>query len=218
MTASITPLYDLDPTALTAEQRVDALLESERELARLSARQQRIIAAISDDPFTGEPAPQLDKQYFLEQLRATLGESLDAVRSRVATAGDLVHRLPDSLAALETGMITSRQAWRLADQLRPLDDTAAGKVQEAVLEYMQQRRDHSGFVRKVKREILKHDPRDAEDWTDPTGHHHHVPPATYPIDHTLEAVVSNDSDEPAPDAAERDDDNNDFGTDDKRAA
>jgi hypothetical protein len=105
----------------------------------------------------------LDKQYFVEQLRATLGESLDAVRSRVATAGDLVHRLPDSLAALEAGTITSRQAWRLADQLRPLGDAAAGKVEEAVLEYMGTRRDHSGFCRKVKREVLKHDPRGAEE-------------------------------------------------------
>ena len=163
MTASPVPLYDLDPCSLTPEQRVDALLASECELARLSARQQRIIAAISDDPFTGELTPALDKQYFLEQVRATLGDSLDAVRSRVAMASDLVHRLPDALAALEAGVITSRQAWRLTVQLRELPDTAARKVQEAVLDYMQQRRDHSGFCRKVKREVLKHDPRGAEE-------------------------------------------------------
>ena len=163
MTASSVPLYDLDPCSLTPDGRVDALLESERELARLSARQQRIIAAISDEPFAGEVAPGLDKQYFLGQLRATPGDSLEGVRGRVATAGELVHRLPESLAALEAGVITSRQAWRLTDQLRPLDDAAAQKVEEAVLEYMRTRRDHSGFCRKVKREVLKHDPRGAEE-------------------------------------------------------
>lgn len=162
MTASVSPLYDLDPTALTPEQRIDALIASERELARLSARQQRIITAISEEPFAGEPAPELDKQYFLEQLRATLGESMDAVRGRIAMATDLVHRLPDTLAALEAGTITPRQAWRLTDQLRPLDHAAAERVEEAVLEYMQTRREHSGFCRKVKREVLKHDTRGAE--------------------------------------------------------
>ena len=86
----------------------------------------------------------LDEQYFVEQLHATLGESLDGVRSRIALAADLVRRLPDSLAALEAGQITARQAWRLADQFRPLPDAAAGKVQEAVLEYTAQRRDHGG--------------------------------------------------------------------------
>jgi hypothetical protein len=47
------------------------------------------------------------------------------------------------------------------------------------------------------------------DWTDPTGHHHQVPPATYPIDHTLEAVVPDDNAEP---------EDGDNGTDGKRAA
>jgi len=87
---------------------------------------------------------------------------MDAVRGRIAMATDLVHRLPDTLAALETGTISSRQAWRLTDQLRPLNDAAAGKVQAAVLEYMHTRREHSGFCRKLKREVLKHDPRGVE--------------------------------------------------------
>jgi hypothetical protein len=163
MPATPVPLYDLDPGSLTPEQRVDALIASERELARLSARQQRIINPISDDPFAGELTPGLEKQYFLEQLRATLGESMGAVRGRVAMATELVHRLPDSLAALEAGVISSRQAWRLTDQLRPLSDAAAGRVEEAVLEYMQTRREHSGFCRKVKREVLKHDSRGSEE-------------------------------------------------------
>jgi hypothetical protein len=157
-----TALYDLDPGVLTPEQRIDALIASEHELARLSARQQRIITAISEEPFAAEVEPALDKQYLLEQLRATLGESMESVRGRIAMATDLVHRLPDTLAALEAGTISSRQAWRLTDQLHSLDDIAAGKVEEAVLEYMQTRRDHSGFCRKVKREVLKHDPGGAE--------------------------------------------------------
>jgi hypothetical protein len=56
------------------------------------------------------------------------------------------------------------------------------------------------------------------DWTDPTGHHHQVPPATYPVDHTLDMCVSNDNAEPPADAGERDDDDGDSGTEGKRAA
>ena len=52
------------------------------------------------------------------------------------------------------------------------------------------------------------------DWTDPTGHHHLVAPATYPIDHTLDdqtadRVVPNDNDRP---------DAGDSGTEGNRAA
>lgn len=55
-------------------------------------------------------------------------------------------------------------------------------------------------VRRVHANVVVRNAHGSIDWTDPTGHHHLVPPATYPIDHTLgnrtlDVVVPNDNDD-----------------------
>ena len=74
--------------------------------------------------------------------------------------------------------------------------------------------------------MVKHDthwqatrlPDGTIDWTGPTGHHHLVPPATYPVNHTLDMCVSDDNTESAIDVGEPEADDSDGGTEGKRAA
>ncbi len=65
--------YDLDPVQLSSDQRVAAVVAAEREIARIQARQLRFVAALSDDPYAGSPAPALDRDWMREELRAARG-------------------------------------------------------------------------------------------------------------------------------------------------
>jgi hypothetical protein len=173
---------DADPALLSQDARIDALVASERELGRVQAYQLRLIDAIAEDPCTGAVAPGLDRQYVKEELRAALGESALSVNARMALADELVHRLPATLAALEAGTIGLRHSRQLADAVRPLTDADATVVEAAVLEFAAGRnRDFGGFCRKLRREVLKTDPRTAEEqfahavtdravWTRPAEH------------------------------------------------
>jgi hypothetical protein len=126
-------MFDLDPAALSLPARVDALIESEREIARVQARQVRVIAAIADDPYSDVVAPLLEREFFKEEIRAALGESAESVNGRLLLARSLVHRLSATLAAVESGSITLRHARHLVDAVRLLDDTDALAVEDAVL-------------------------------------------------------------------------------------
>ena len=79
-----------DPAALTLDQRLRALVEVEREIARLQARSARLVAAIVDDPCRDSPAPMVEKEYLGEEVRAVLGESAVSAHNRIALARTLV--------------------------------------------------------------------------------------------------------------------------------
>src|SRR6476659_6268769 len=97
-----------------------AIRDSEREIARIQARQARMMAAIVDDPREGSPAPKVEKEYVRDELRVTLGESAVCVGNRIELARGLVHRLPATLDALEDGGLTLRHARLLADAVSGL--------------------------------------------------------------------------------------------------
>jgi hypothetical protein len=74
---------DGDPAALSLDERISAVGGSEREIARLQARQALLVAAVVADPCVGSPAADLEKVMVTEEVRAVLGESAVSVGSRI---------------------------------------------------------------------------------------------------------------------------------------
>ena len=114
------------------------------------------------DPRQGAVCPQLDREFYLEEVRAATGLSVVAANARIELALDLVRRLPATLAALETGVITLAHARHLSDAVDGVEDRAAHEVEQAALDYAATRRDLASFRRKVRREMLLADRRDVE--------------------------------------------------------
>ena len=156
-------LAAMDPAVMSQAERVDALTALERLGSWVAARQVRVVAAMADDPLPDSPAPDLDREWVKEDLRAALGESREAAHARLELAKDLVHRLRDTLDAVEAGRITFRQARALSETVTPLDDVDAHSVESAALEFAQTRRDLASFRRKLAREVAKTDPRSMEE-------------------------------------------------------
>ncbi|HEU5006246.1 MAG TPA: DUF222 domain-containing protein [Jatrophihabitantaceae bacterium] len=171
-TVNVTPgsatagvLAQLDPARLSQAGRVDALVGLERLQAWAAALQTRMIAALVDEPHAGAPAPKLDRQWAKEDVKTALAESVTGAQARIHTATDLVHRLPDTLAALEQGRLTARHASAVVDTVRTLDDTAAREVETAVLPEPERIGDPvptmAAFRRKLRRAGIAADPRSA---------------------------------------------------------
>lgn len=127
----MTILYDMDPAVLSSDQQLSAVVDAEREIARLHARQVRLIQALVDEPRAGSPAPELDRHFVREELRAALGESAIRVNGRVELAEQLTDRLPGTLAALEAGTITLRHAgsWPTRSSSCPISRRARSRQQ-----------------------------------------------------------------------------------------
>ncbi len=153
--------FDLDPASLSAGEQLDALVASQRELDRIEARQLRLLAAIVERSFTDSVAPDLDKVWVKEDIRAALGRSAMYVTSRIAFAQALVHRLPDTLSALEAGTVSIAHAHYLYESVLTLGDADAAAVQAAALPFAVGR-DLAAFRRKVRREVVRLDPRTME--------------------------------------------------------
>jgi hypothetical protein len=90
---------------------------------------------MADDPMSDSLVPELDRAWVVEDVRAALGESAEGARDRLTLAGELVHRLPDTLAAVEAGVLTVRHARCLAEAVVPLDDERARAVEAAALAF-----------------------------------------------------------------------------------
>ncbi|HEU5007753.1 MAG TPA: DUF222 domain-containing protein [Jatrophihabitantaceae bacterium] len=90
---------------------------------------------------------------------------MTGAQARIHTASDLVHRLPDTLAALEQGRLSARHASAVVDTVRTLDDTAARAVETAVLPQPERISDPgptvAAFRRKLRRAGIAADPRSA---------------------------------------------------------
>jgi hypothetical protein len=63
----MTSTVGLDPVSLSLDQRITAVRDIERDIARLHAVQLRLIAAIDADDCSGAVAPELDKHFVKEQ-------------------------------------------------------------------------------------------------------------------------------------------------------
>src|SRR5689334_22505759 len=122
---------DLDPASLSLDKRITAVRDIERDIARLHAVQLRLIAAIDADECADAVAPELDKQFVKEELRAALGESGVSVGNRIGLARELIDRLPLAFSALQAWAITLRHVRLLTDATVLLDDNAAHAVEAA---------------------------------------------------------------------------------------
>ena len=118
-------LAQLDAALLSQAGRVDALMALDRLQAWAAALQIKMITALVEDPCSQSPAPKLDRGWAKEDVKTCLGESVTGARHRIRVAGELVHRLPDTLTALEAGRITARHAVAVTDTIRTLDDVQA---------------------------------------------------------------------------------------------
>jgi hypothetical protein len=171
-TVNVTPgsatagvLAQLDPARLSQAGRVDALVGLERLQAWAAAVQARMITALIDEPHVGAPAPKLDRKWAEEDVKTALAESVTGSQARIHTATDPVHRLPDTLTALEQGRVTARHASAVVDTVRTLDGTAAREVEAAVLPVPERISDPAptmaAFRRKLRKAGIAADPRSA---------------------------------------------------------
>ena len=149
----------LDPAAVGADERVDLLVAVERQLAWLSALQQRVLASLEADPLRLGCDP--DDDWTREQVAAALRLAAGTADRRLATARQLADRLPDTAAALAAGQITYLHAVRLVEAVKDLDDAAAAALQARVLPRAASQT-VGQFAAAVQRAVLALDPRTAE--------------------------------------------------------
>jgi hypothetical protein len=124
-----------------------------------------MITALIDEPHVGAPAPKLDRKRAEEDVKTALAESITGIQARIHIATDLVHRLTDTLTALEQGRVTARHASAVVDTVRTLDETAAREVEAAVLPEPEHISDPAptlaAFRRKLRKAGIAADPRSA---------------------------------------------------------
>jgi hypothetical protein len=146
------PTRAMTPAQLLAELRAIAV-----ERARLDAREVRLLArfyALRNDPTSGV-------DYASDEVAAELTLTPMAAARRVGVAVEMADRLPDTVRALDSGVLDLQKATLIAERTRVLDDDKAAVVEAAVLAFapgrtVRQIRD------KLSREILKADPAGAE--------------------------------------------------------
>lgn len=137
--SALPALDGLDPQRLSAAGRVDALIGYERLIGWAQAQQYRLMAAMLEDPLgmgsdTGAlDGVDADKQWAREDVQAALGISAQAASTKLAHAHDLVHRFPDTLAAVEAGDASADKARAILDAVVVLPEQAAQQVQAEAL-------------------------------------------------------------------------------------
>ena len=156
----------VDYVSLTHEQRMAALLELQRDRARLEAAEARLMACIAEHP---HPDPALNtiavqKRYAADEIAVALRIAPQTGRARMEQAVRLVQRLPDTLAAVEAGALPFFFARALARETECLPADVVAKVEAKALERAERVPDQSfgAFTRALRRSVLAVDPRGAE--------------------------------------------------------
>ena len=155
----------VDPAELSAAARIDALEQLAGLRAWVDAQEQRLLAAMAEpgEPPVSSADPEVAaKQYVREEIACVLRLAPSSVNARLHIARELVRRLPDTLGALERGMIGLPYARCLAEAVGPLSDAPATAVQARVLPAAG-RQTLRAFRLSVTRAVLALDPRKAEE-------------------------------------------------------
>ncbi len=159
-------LRALDPVALDAAGRVDALVALQRVRSWVDAQEQVLVAAMAepgDPPSVAQSgSPSSDKQYVREEIACALRISPVTVNARLHVARELTQRLPGTLALLGAGEITMRAARLLAETLGPLPDAVVAEIERRVLPRAPLQT-FPNFRACVQRAVLALDPRRAEE-------------------------------------------------------
>ncbi len=157
-------LSPVRPAALSAAERIDTLEGLARLRAWADAQEQHLLAAMAgpgDPPRSlGDPVA-VEKQYVREEIACVLRLAPSTVNARLHLAGELVRRLPDTLAALERGVIELAYARCLGEAVNALPDAAAMLVEKQVLPAAGGQTLRA-FRESVARAVLAVDPRTAE--------------------------------------------------------
>lgn len=147
-------LGSTDFASLDAAARVSALIAFERARAWLDAQQETLLALISTTDRSRD-------RWCVEEVGAALRLPSGLARSRLESAEQLCHRLPQVLDALAQGTISAGHAAAVADISFELPDSALPEFEERVLD---RAGEHSvRQIRQVaKRAALALDPASAE--------------------------------------------------------
>jgi hypothetical protein len=121
----------LDPALLSDAGRIDLLVALERQIAWLTAAQQRVLASLDGRALDWAGKESID--YTREQVGAALRLSPGHAGDRLAVGRTLVDRLPATLAMLQWGEITYLHAKRLAEAVVPFDAKVTAKIEDRVL-------------------------------------------------------------------------------------
>ena len=157
--AACAPDYRL----MTHAQRIAALAEIERGIARRQADRARLLAAIDPDPLAERDARgELDKHWEREEVALALKLSSGTTRLIMCEAVDLVTRFPATHARLETGAITAGMTRRLVEACTQLPDEVAAAVEARVLARAAEQ-SQSQFAASVRRAVQTLAPRKAEE-------------------------------------------------------
>ena len=155
----------VNPAALSAAERVDTLEGLARIRAWADAQEQHLLAAMAepgDPPRSLRDPVAVEKQYVREEIACVLRLAPSSVNSRLHLAGELVRRLPETLTALERGVIGLSYARCLAEAVNALPDEAATLVQNRVLPAAG-RQTLRAFRESVARAVIATDPRTADE-------------------------------------------------------
>ena len=158
-------LAPVRPAELSAAQRIDTLEDLARLRAWADAQEQHLLSAMAGpgDPPRSLRDPELvDKQYVREEIACVLRLAPSSVNARLHVADELVRRLPDTLAALERGVLGLPYARCLAEAVGPLSDAVAALVEKRVLPAAG-RQTLRGFRESVARALIAVDPRTADE-------------------------------------------------------
>jgi hypothetical protein len=147
-------LSRLDPSTLTAGERIDLLVGLERHRAWLDGLQQRTLAAIDRADGSKEHRCQ-------EAVMCALRVSANAAQTRLKTARTLTDDLPRTLGLLSSGVISVRQAELIADASWKLEADVTTEFESLVLDRACEQ-SLPELRRAVKRAAVRVDPATAE--------------------------------------------------------
>jgi hypothetical protein len=155
----VAPLVVIDPSTVDGAAQIDLLVALERQIAWLTARQQRVLASLDGRALDWAGKESID--YTREQVGAALRLSPGHAADRLAVGRTLVDRLPATLGMLDRGEITYLHAKRLAEAVVPFDAKTTAKIEDRVLA---RAADQSvgQFNTSVRRAVIAADPRAAE--------------------------------------------------------
>lgn len=130
---------------------IDAIVETDRMIASLTAARYRLVAFAHDTQTRGNGAPShaLAEREFRAELAAALRLSRRAAGDLVEEAGVLAEHLPATLASLADGAITPRHAHVIVDELGTVPADERAEVERRVLDAAQQ--SVNVFTRTVRR-------------------------------------------------------------------
>jgi hypothetical protein len=128
-----------DPCRLSDAQLIDAMVGCERTAAWAEARQARLMAEFakrrpSDDATpAGSDRLSVTSPFAPDEVGLALRLSRGSANARIAQSLELVHRLPETLQAWESGRLDERRVTAICDAVRHLSPEKAHAVQQRVL-------------------------------------------------------------------------------------